>query len=354
MTDTMPPTEAGSANETFIPIQYVQRTDVGRVRSENQDFAITTSPDESLRYGYLLVVADGMGGHRGGATASRMAGNIVREEFIAASKAPPTESLHLALTRANERIHNESLTNADLRGMGTTCSVLLVRGNTGWIAHVGDSRVYRVRNDQIELMTQDHSLVATMVREGLITEEEAEVHPRRNVLQRSMGVVEEIEVDVYDPFEILPGDSFILCSDGLHGLVKSGEIRQVVTDLDPEKAVDRFIELALERGAHDNVTVIVARAGEPTEKPDVPPAPVEDDVVPTLERPVPQEPMEIHSAPTLEIDPSVYRQAEPGGAPSALKWIVIALLTVAAIGAVVLIVGESAILGYLQKQLGGR
>ena len=352
MTESTPQSEAASGDEIFIPIRYVQRTDVGRVRSENQDFAISTSPIESLRHGCLLVVADGMGGHRGGATASRIAGNTVREEFLAHDRGDPGQALLHALTQANERIHCESTANPELQGMGTTCSVLYVRGNRGWIAHVGDSRVYRVREGEIESMTQDHSLVATMVREGLITEEEAEVHPRRNVLQRSMGVADEIEVDVYEPFEILPGDTFILCSDGLHGLVKNGELRQIAVELEPEQAVDRFVELALERGAHDNVTVIVAKAGDPADKPELPPEP-DHEAPSSLDRTL-SIPDPIHSAETLEIDTSSLDIEERRGAPPALKWLAIALLAAAAIGALILIVGENAILGYFQRQLGVR
>jgi Protein phosphatase 2C len=134
-----------------------------------------------------------------------------------------------------------------------------VRGNQAWFAHVGDSRIYLVRNDTIQQLTDDHSLVASMVREGLLTAKEAETHPRRNVLQRSVGVSEEVEVDVRGPLVIIEGDTFILCSDGLHGLVKQDEMKAIAARPIGE-AADEFIKLALERGAPDNVTVIVARA----------------------------------------------------------------------------------------------
>jgi serine/threonine protein phosphatase PrpC len=142
--------------------------------------------------------------------------------------------------------------------MGTTSSVLAVRDHVGWLAHVGDSRIYLVRNGTIRQLTDDHSLVATMVREGLLTSAEAETHPRRNVLQRSMGVSEDVEIDVRGPFELQEGDTFILCSDGLHGVVKEPELQEIAAGT-IEEAADEFLRRALERGAPDNVTVIVAR-----------------------------------------------------------------------------------------------
>src|SRR5439155_17473005 len=108
-------------------------------------------------------------------------------------------------------------TNADLRGMGTTPSALGIRGSLGGFAHVGDSRIYMIRGGVIKQLTEDHSLVATMVREGLLTSQEAENHPRRNVLQRSLGVGEEVEIDVRGPIQVQENDVFALCSDGLHG-----------------------------------------------------------------------------------------------------------------------------------------
>jgi serine/threonine protein phosphatase PrpC len=245
-------------------LRAVLRTDVGLVRSENQDFGMyTTASEEQSSHtgGRLLIVADGMGGHRGGATASRLAAETVKAQYLGSETADVPQALKESLIRANARIYSEAQANPELRGMGTTTSVLAVRGEQGWIAHVGDSRIYRVRDNEIEQLTDDHSLVATMVREGLLTSAEAETHPRRNVLQRSMGVSEDVEVDVVGPIELRTGDTFILCSDGLHGLVKEPELKEIA--LKPiEVAADEFLRKALERGAPDNVTVIVARVEE--------------------------------------------------------------------------------------------
>src|SRR5256714_1794178 len=236
-------------------------TDVGLVRLENQDFAVFTPPREerdSHPGGRLLIAADGMGGHRGRDMASRLATETGKKQYLESETGGPAAGLRDALTRANARIHSEAQSNADLRGMGTTTSALVLRNDQAWFGHVGDSRIYRVRGGEIEQLTEDHSLVASMVREGLLTSKEAENHPRRNVLQRSMGVSEEVEIDIRGPFDLQEGDFFILCSDGLHGVMKEDEIKEHAS-LPLDEAADRYVRLALERGAPDNVTVLVAR-----------------------------------------------------------------------------------------------
>jgi len=271
------PAAASSAVSTGgLVVRAVMRTDVGLVRSENQDFGLFTTPEEesdSHPGGRLLVVADGMGGHRGGATASRLAGETVKAQYLGSETTEVPAALREALLRANARIFSEAQGNPELRGMGTTTSALAVRANEAWFAHVGDSRIYLIRGEDIRQLTDDHSLVASMVREGLLTSKEAEVHPRRNVLQRSMGVSEQVEIDVRGPFRLMEGDTFILCSDGLHGLVKEDELKEVAR-LPIDQAADEFLKRALERGAPDNVTVIVARAER---SPDAPPEPVVGD-----------------------------------------------------------------------------
>ena len=253
--------ESPAVSPARLVVQAVLKTDVGLVRSENQDFGTYTTPAEEREShpgGRLLIVADGMGGHRGGATASRIAGETVKAQYLGSETEDISIALREALTRANARIYSEAQANPDLRGMGTTTSALAVRENRAWFAHVGDSRIYLVREDAIEQLTEDHSLVASMVREGLLTSKEAENHPRRNVLQRSMGVSEEVEVDVKGPFEIREGDVFVLCSDGLHGLVKEPELLEIAK-LPIEDAANEYVKRVLERGAPDNVTVIVAK-----------------------------------------------------------------------------------------------
>src|SRR5437763_2773994 len=258
--------ESATAENSAVPVprlgvQAVPRTDVGSVRSENQEFGTyTTGREESSSHpgGRLLVVADGMGGHRGGATASRLAGETVKAQYLGSETYDISQALREALTRANARIFTEAQANPDLRGMGTTTSALVVKNNQAWFAHVGDSRIYLVRDKEIRQITEDHSLVASMVREGLLTAKEAETHPRRNVLQRSIGVGEDVEIDVSGPFDVKENDIFILCSDGLHGLVKEPELKEIAA-LPIDQAATEYVKRALSRGAPDNVTVIVAK-----------------------------------------------------------------------------------------------
>jgi serine/threonine protein phosphatase PrpC len=246
-----------------LRVHAVVKSDTGLVRTENQDFALaTTAEEETSDSGTLLIVADGMGGHRGGAAASRLAGTTIRQEYLASSHDDIPGALRSAFQSANARIHAESVDNIELRGMGTTCSAIVVRDGVAYGAHVGDSRIYLYRGGSIRQLTEDHSLVATMVKEGLLTTREAEVHPRRNVLQRSMGVIESLEVDLLQSFAVEPGDVFVLCSDGLHGLVREGEIGEVVGSQPVDRAVQELVRRALERGAPDNVSVIVARIEE--------------------------------------------------------------------------------------------
>jgi protein phosphatase len=253
--------EESAVSTPRLGVQAVLRTDVGLVRSENQDFGTYTTPREESHShpgGRLLVVADGMGGHRGGATASRLAGETIKAQYLGSETHDIAQALRESLTRANARIFSESQANPDLRGMGTTTSALVVKNNEAWFAHVGDSRIYLVRGDEIRQITEDHSLVASMVREGLLTPKEAETHPRRNVLQRSMGVSEDVDIDVSGPFPIQENDVFVLCSDGLHGLVREPELKEIAA-LPIDQAATEYVRLALSRGAPDNVTVIVAR-----------------------------------------------------------------------------------------------
>jgi protein phosphatase len=255
-----PTAESPAVTHEGLVVQAVLRTDVGLVRSENQDFGTYTTPSEEREAhpgGRLLVVADGMGGHRGGATASRLAGETVKAQYLGSEGTDIETALRDALARANSRVYHEAQANPDLKGMGTTTSALVVRDANAWFGHVGDSRIYLVRGNEIRQLTDDHSLVATMVREGLLTKAEAETHPRRNVLQRSIGVSEQVEIDVRGPYPIEEGDVFILCSDGLHGVVKEDEIREIARK-PLRDAADEFIKTAIERGAPDNVTVIVA------------------------------------------------------------------------------------------------
>ncbi len=327
--------EQASSNESQprrLIVRAVLRTDTGLVRSENQDFGIYTTPAEehtSHTGGRLMIVADGMGGHRGGATASRLAAETVKAQYLGSETADIPTALRDSLSRANARIYSEAQSTPELRGMGTTTSVLAVREGEGWLAHVGDSRIYMIRDGEIQQLTDDHSLVATMVREGLLTAQEAETHPRRNVLQRSMGVAEDVEIDVKGPIELKEGDTFILCSDGLHGVVKEEEMREVAA-MPIDAAADEFLRRALLRGAPDNVTVIVARVEI-------------DDGAPQTEKLEETQKLEaidlydetVRETQPLDIPDEALKAAPAGPAPKngLLKWTVLVVLLLGAAGA---------------------
>jgi protein phosphatase len=236
-------------------IETASLTDVGRRRASNQDAFGGLVPASGAR---LLIVADGMGGHAGGATASRVAVETV-EEVVARSTDAPETTLRAALEAANRRVHEEAQNDASLAGMGTTGVALLFQPDgSAWVAHVGDSRAYRLRDGRLEQLTPDHSLVAELERRGMITAEEAQVHPRRNEVLRSIGVEPEVDVDVVR-VDARPGDQYLLCSDGLSGVVGDEEIAAELLRAPPEVAVRRLVDAANERGGPDNITVQVAR-----------------------------------------------------------------------------------------------
>jgi protein phosphatase len=224
-------------------------TDVGRVRSVNQDNALAIEG--------LFAVADGMGGHRGGEVASEVAVRALRERAPVLTSIDLLEAIHLA----NDAILGQSHEDPSLRGMGTTLCVLALVDADGderlAIANVGDSRVYLFANGELEQMTDDHSLVAALVREGRLTPEEAEEHPQRNILTRALGIDHEVSVDAWEvpPFV---GDRWVLCSDGLFNEVSVDQMAAVLRRLDdPTEAASELVRLANDGGGRDNITVLV-------------------------------------------------------------------------------------------------
>lgn len=235
-------------------VQIASRSDVGRVRSVNQDVCGTFENAEGYR---LLVVADGMGGHRGGETASRLAleciGRVFDRDF-----GEPGSLLARALRAANDEIHRVGASDPSLHGMGTTgVAILIGPRDEGWVAHIGDSRAYRLRDGRFEQVTEDHSWVREEVRHGRISADEAREHPMKNVLLRSIGVAADVEVTV-TPIDLKSGDRFLLCSDGLWGEVGDRAIAEVLARESPSSAVGELVDLANAHGGSDNVTVQVA------------------------------------------------------------------------------------------------
>jgi protein phosphatase len=237
------------------------QTDTGCVREINEDCGRFVRPsDERVlkERGVLLVVADGMGGHSAGEVASGMAGELVPRLYFDA-KGEPHAALRGAVEEANRRIHAASLEDESKRGMGTTCTALVLLEGQAFAAHVGDSRLYMLRGGKVYLLTEDHSAVMEMVKLGLITMEQARHHEDKNVILRALGTSPEVEVTMLEPFSVRLGDQYLLCSDGLYDLVPDDEIeRELSAAEDIHAAGERLITLAKARGGHDNITVGIA------------------------------------------------------------------------------------------------
>lgn len=249
------PEQPKSKAEENLPAGILSafRTDVGKVRANNQDAPIVS---EKLR---LYGVADGMGGHKGGEVASTSARDDLLRELE--GKTPSVAALSGAIEEVNRQIYHQQEHDDALTGMGTTLSVLWMSDNFVYIGHVGDSRVYLLRDGEFKQMTLDHSLVELLVREGVLTEEEAQNHPMRNIITRAIGTDESVEVDVVVE-ERRKGDLWLACSDGLHGLVDDRQMRDALRQYAPEKAADVLLKAALDAGGRDNVTLVIVHDGE--------------------------------------------------------------------------------------------
>jgi protein phosphatase len=222
-------------------------------------------PEVLRRKGVLVVVADGMGGHSAGEVASRLAIDVIHRTYFAEGGGPPP-TLVDAFHAANKEIHDASEADPKLAGMGTTCTAIVLKDGLAECAHVGDTRLYLIRQDQIYQMTEDHSAVREMVARGVITAAEAQHHADRNVILRAVGTRPTVEVTTWDhPFPCRPGDRFVVCSDGLHDLVEDEEIRTLVIEKPGQVACETLVELAKSRGGYDNITVArvdIARRGD--------------------------------------------------------------------------------------------
>ncbi len=224
-------------------------------------YVIPKDPQVMTRKGALFIVADGMGGHAAGEVASEIAVDTVSYAYYQEDNDDAAVSLMRAIKRANTLIHQRAAENMLRSGMGTTCVAGVLRGSTAYIANVGDSRTYIVRNGQVRQVSQDHSWVAEQVRAGLLTEDQARSHAQRNVITRCLGTQSDVEVDIFaEPLQ--EGDSFILCSDGLSGFVSDDDLLAIVNQYVPQESVYHLVERANENGGPDNITAIVVRVQE--------------------------------------------------------------------------------------------
>ena len=242
-------------------IKAYAKSDVGKVREMNQDsYYISQSLDEVQIY----MLADGMGGYKGGEIASNLAiqsaKSYILNNFNEISKDRESiiQLLASSIEYANMVVYEKSKENEELQNMGTTLEIVLVYRNKAFIGHVGDSRIYRIRKSFIRKLTQDHSYVQKLVKDGTITQEEAKHHPQKNMLMKALGCNAFVEPDILVR-GFLKDDIYIMCSDGLSNLVEQEEMYDIVLKENIEQAPKEFVELANKRGGYDNITVAVIK-----------------------------------------------------------------------------------------------
>jgi serine/threonine protein phosphatase PrpC len=246
-------------------MEVASLTDIGRVRENNEDSYLYWEPEseeEFHRKGRLAIIADGMGGYEGGQEASRIAVETVREVYGSAFRGDPQAALVEAFSVAHERIRAYAEEHPKFHGMGTTCTALVAVNRELYFAHVGDSRLYLIRGSEISRLTRDHSYVNRLVESGVVRSEDAETHPQRHILTAALGSGMEVATDVSPRAVLLEdGDTLILCTDGLWGLVNEAEVATAVRDKAPAESCAAMVKLALQRGGPDNITVQVLRVG---------------------------------------------------------------------------------------------
>ena len=227
------------------------RTHAGWVRPNNQDTLLLA--------GRLYGVADGMGGHNGGEVASNTAAAVIGD--MLSGMEPNEKWLETGIQAANRRLYEQQSQDAALNGMGTTVTVLWEGSHEVFVGHVGDSRAYLLRDGVFTQITQDHSVVAEMMRQGILTKEKAKKHPYRNVITRAVGTSSGIDVDVIRK-DKQPGDIWLICSDGLYGMVDESEIESALKTQPLEEAAEQLLKLALDNGGRDNVSLVLLMATE--------------------------------------------------------------------------------------------
>jgi serine/threonine protein phosphatase PrpC len=260
----MQPTREVKAPELNITASV--QTDAGCVRELNEDNGRHITPfatEIQHRRGTLSIVADGMGGHNSGEVASLLAVDLISQYYYDDANSAAADALKNAVEQASQEIYEYSITDEKLFGMGTTVVALVLLNETGIVAHVGDSRLYRLRNGAMERLTMDHSQVMEMVKQGIISMEEAHTHEDKNVILRAVGTQPKVEVEVSVPFGVESGDEFLLCSDGLCDMAEDKEIKSVwIASENIHAASEQLVELAKNKGGHDNITVGIIRIAE--------------------------------------------------------------------------------------------
>ncbi len=238
-----------------INCRTAHRTDIGLVRTHNEDHVSVVQGGDGCST--LSVVADGLGGHAAGEVASEIAVSEVMDAYRRNGRPDIDGLLGDGIRAAHERILAQARENAQLQGMGTTCTALAVDAGKMYIAHVGDSRAYRLR-ERLEQLTRDHTVAQELVDEKIIHPAEADMHPAAHVLTRALGMEEPLRIDILSPpEEVLAGDRYLICSDGLTGQVSDSEIRDVLSSMPPEDACAELVRRACNAGGPDNISVAV-------------------------------------------------------------------------------------------------
>lgn len=241
-------------------MNFFCETDIGRIRKNNEDSYVSALLDGDV---WCFAVADGVGGSAGGEVASRLATDTLMHHLSSVKNWDPTDTeaiLQEAVLAANTMIYEKGASDPDLEGMATTLTACVLHHGQGWLIHVGDSRAYLIDQHMIQQITDDHTLGLEMVKEGRLTPEDASLHPYRHVLTRALGVKAEVQPVMY---RVHPkkGQWLLLCTDGLTNMLRDEQIKTTVDRCQsPEDGVRSLIDEALQRGGHDNVTVILARA----------------------------------------------------------------------------------------------
>jgi len=246
-------------------LQHATLSDIGMRRQNNEDAAVSSVCVDELEFdrrGHFFVVADGMGGHAVGELASQLAVEAVPHAWFKAPGDNLREVLQEAIASANKLIHDRGSQNRDFLRMGTTCTALALTPRGALIGHVGDSRCYRIRRDRIDQLTFDHSLQWEMQRQNHKLTSQLDLLEHRNIITRSLGPEAVVEIDIEGPFLILPGDIYVLCSDGLSGELSDDEIGAIASELSPSQACKLLVHLANVRGGGDNCTATVIRVGD--------------------------------------------------------------------------------------------
>ncbi|MCC6179326.1 MAG: serine/threonine-protein phosphatase [Chloroflexi bacterium] len=232
-------------------------SDVGRRRDHNEDAWIAFLTDAGQA---VCVVADGMGGHLAGEVASARTVEVLDRE-LHQTTGDLGGSLRTSIERANRAIWEEAQQDEAKRGMGSTVVAAILSAGRAYLANVGDSPAFLVRSGEARQVTRDHGWVAEQIEAGVISPEDGERHPFRHVLTRCLGVEADVQVEVYPPLDLAAGDVLVLCSDGLTEHVRPVEVAHLAGEAGPEQAAQVLVDLAIQRGGHDNVTVVVARVG---------------------------------------------------------------------------------------------